>query len=262
MNSSEIGDDAYAQYRGSISIKPEPVDILEKVRSDGIPMAKNEPKLVRFIHFPWKNSSVTARNDLPVFIKEKDATEDILETVRNWFDIPDRCRLGLEDAAMGVVLIPSYQNFRHNMEVWVRTDLEVNDADHPRLNPPFRAPTANTVSAEDVATINFIDSSAAANKRSAAAFASAPYAHDVGVDSDTSSRRSKKETSNSADISVDNIVDGDRRKKIKWDGNVSCILLADRPSRYLMNTRRSPCSRHHSVRCSPRSLLPLPNGPS
>lgn len=221
MNSSEIGDDAYAQYRGSNMIKAEPSDSVEKVRGNGADVAANEPKLVRFIHFPWKNSSVTARNDLPVFIKEKDATEDILETVRNWFDIPDRCRLGLEDAVMGVALIPSYQNFRHNMEVWVRTDLDVNDSGHPRLSPPFRATTVPT---EPVAGINFIETSAA-SKRSAGAFSNASYTHDVGVDSDTSSRKSKKETSNSADISVDNIVDGDRRKKIKWDGNVSFAIF-------------------------------------
>jgi len=64
---------------------------------------------------------------------------------------------------------------------------------------------------------------------------------DGGDASVTSSRRSRKEQVASADISVDNIVEGGRRKRAKFDSSVSIFCLMNRICSYLMffSLRRS-----------------------
>lgn len=57
---------------------------------------------------------------------------------------------------------------------------------------------------------------------------------DGGDASVTSSRRSRKEQVASADISVDNIVEGGRRKRAKFDSSVSVFCLVNRLYNYLM----------------------------
>jgi hypothetical protein len=181
-----------------------------------------------------------------------DTTDSIITTVRNFFGLYDGNGLSFEDRTRNT-LIARYENFADGMCVYVRvvegppsaqetTTLAVATQGasprRPRLGPAFE------MSAGDISRPN---SRTAVKKRSASPppAASGHRSHSVstvksrarkarsenaaegeGSDSDggysvTSSRRGKGDAVASAEISVDNIVEGSRRyKRARFDSSV------------------------------------------
>jgi hypothetical protein len=207
-----------------------------------------------------------ARLPMRVNIFPHDTTDSIITTVKNFYGLYEGRGVAFEDRH-GNTLIARYENFTHNMVVYVRLTEETEPEEYsdaprhslsprrPRLDEAFQMlpPTLNHHQASRgdvrIAARQSHSPAPGRGRRSASAstntksrtrpalksrgtsshgsFAdlngdAANYSDsDGGNASVTSSRRGKKEQVASADISVDNIVEGGRRKRAKFDSSVS-----------------------------------------
>jgi len=213
-----------------------------------------------------------------------DTTDSIITTVKNFYGLYERRGVVFEDRH-GNTLIARYENFDHNMVVYVRVTAEDPDIDEyqsvtrlsnsprrPRLDEAFqmlpptlaRAVGRQSESPQPGRGRRSASASTNAKRPRLAAKSRGPSSHgsfaDGNVDANnysdseggdasvTSSRRSRKEQVASAEISVDNIVEGGRRKRAKFDSSVSTLSLI-----HGLGMSTNTCS---STRSFPFSFLP------
>jgi hypothetical protein len=210
------------------------------------PLAKN----VTFEYLLNENSSQRARLPMRVNIYPHDGTESIIATVKNFYGLYDGNGVSFEDRN-GNTLIARFENFADKQTVYVRVieDTPSNTATpshttsprRPRLGPAFElsqlvghsisrpssratkkrsaSPVSNSGHrSNSVSTIK----SRAKKSRMGSAYGDVDDSDsDVGNASVTSSRRGKSDVVASAEISVDNIVEGGRRKRARFDSSVS-----------------------------------------
>ncbi|EMC98462.1 hypothetical protein BAUCODRAFT_66299 [Baudoinia panamericana UAMH 10762] len=210
--------------------------------------AKREQKHVVFQLIDTEDPRIQARLPMRVMISPHDPTDSIITTVKNFYGLYD---YGVSfENKQGISIIAAYDNFDNDMTVYVRTVSQPPTAqsEHarstmspkkPSLGAPFemRPPQLNTAqspsrSAARSAGLRSMSPQSDAGRRSvstapggklrthrlksrdnsAAGDADGYSSGDNGEGSVTSSRRSKTEQVN-AEISVDNIVEGGRRKR-------------------------------------------------
>jgi hypothetical protein len=200
-----------------------------------------------------------------VFIYPHDTTDSIITTVKNFYGLYERGGVAFEDR-QGTTLIARYENFTHNMVVFVRVMAEEDPGDYspdPRQSmSPRRARPGESYQMLPPAT-NHAQVSKAVSRAAQRLSKSPPPGHgrrstsasanvtksrprslaksrgssshgsfadghgdgniysdsDGGDGSVTSSRRGRKEQVASAEISLDNIVEGGRRKRAKFDSS-------------------------------------------
>lgn len=201
-----------------------------------------------------------ARLPMRVMISPHDTTDSIIATVKNFYGLYGP-GVSFQDRD-GTVLIAAYDNFQNDMTVYVKETISDPAAEQdaalyqpkieptreenekPRLGAPFemRPPTNRLTLQTDGADYR-------PRSRLQEAAPCEGELHD-GSDSDgdavsvTSSRRSKAEAHVSAEISVDNIVEGGRRKRAKFESFVSLRPFTSDMS-ILMIARNSLSLCHH-----------------
>lgn len=188
-----------------------------------------------------------ARLPMRVMISKHDTTESIITTVKNFYGLYEG-GVSFQDRD-GNIMIAAYDNFDAGMTVYVKVseDLSLlanNDVPtpvstspkKPKLGPPIemRPPayrhTAFNSADRSPSPSSFKTSQAAINaKAKSRTIKSEPSngMEDQFSDSDggnasvASSRRSRADAHASAEISVDNILEGGRRKRAKFESCVS-----------------------------------------
>jgi hypothetical protein len=225
------------------------------------PTKSPQPKQVSFelLLLP-QSPQHKARLPMRVNIYPHDTTDSIITTVKNFYGLYERKGVVFEDRH-GNTLIARYENFAHNMVVFVRVTAEDPDIEdfqsvshhsmsprRPRLDeafqmlPPSLARHMRQSESPQPGRGRRSASTISATKRARAAaksrgpsshgsFADANgdangYSDSENGDASVTSRRSRKEQVASAEISVDNIVEGGRRKRAKFDSSVSTPLQA------------------------------------
>ncbi|OCK78898.1 hypothetical protein K432DRAFT_394386 [Lepidopterella palustris CBS 459.81] len=236
--------------------------------SDSVSPSKTaEPKHVSFELLLPQSPQHRARLPMRVNIFPHDTTDSIITTVKNFYGLYERRGVCFEDSH-GNTLIARYENFTHNMVVYVRVTAEDPEVEEfspgpresvsprrPRLDEPFQMlpPSLNhhqstSRSSSRTARRRSNSPQPGRGRRSASASTNPkPRARpivksrgtsshgsfadpqgdvangysdsDGGNASVTSSRRGKKEQVASAEISLDNIVEGGRRKRAKFDSS-------------------------------------------
>ncbi|KAF2658604.1 hypothetical protein K491DRAFT_592561 [Lophiostoma macrostomum CBS 122681] len=228
------------------------------------PTKTSQPKHVSFELLLPESPQHRARLPMRVNIYPHDTTDSIITTVKNFYGLYERRGVVFEDRN-GNTLIARYENFIHDMVVYVRVTAEEPELDElspgprqslsprrPRLDDAFQMlpPALNY---HQTSKLDFRNTSRQSQspqpgrgRRSGSASTNAksrtrPAPKSRGTsshgsfadvngdgnysDSDggnasvTSSRRGKKEQVASAEISVDNIVEGGRRKRAKFDSS-------------------------------------------
>ncbi|KAL1592761.1 hypothetical protein SLS60_011177 [Paraconiothyrium brasiliense] len=218
------------------------------------PTKSPQPKQVSFelLLLP-QSPQHKARLPMRVNIYPHDTTDSIITTVKNFYGLYERKGVVFEDR-LGNTLIARYENFAHNMVVYVRVTAEDPEIEEyqsvshhsmsprrPRLDeafqmlPPSLARHMRQSESPQPGRGRRSASTISASKRARAAaksrgpsshrsFADANgdangYSDSENGDASVSSRRSRKEQVASAEISVDNIVEGGRRKRAKFDSS-------------------------------------------
>jgi hypothetical protein len=229
--------------------------VTEPGSTETTPPAYLPPKSVIF-EYLLAETSIHHRARLPmrVNIYPHDGTDSIITTVKNFYGLYDGNGVSFEDKE-GNTLIARYENFADKMTVYIRVIDEVGSkAGTPSVTASPRRPRLQAAfEPQPLNAPNFgisRPSSRAAKKRSASppsmsgqrsnsvsTIKSRAKKSRVGsiqgdgeYDSDsdggnasvTSSRRGKADILASAEISVDNIVEGGRRKRARFDSSV-CI---------------------------------------
>lgn len=223
------------------------------------PTKQVQPKHVSFELLLPQSPAHKARLPMRVNIYPHDTTDSIITTVKNFYGLYERRGVIFEDRNANT-LIARYENFEHGMVVYVRVSPEDPDDYSPAPRQPTASPRRPRPHLDEAfqmlpPVLNHHAGSRAGSRamrqsqspgrgrRSASAskrmrpsvksrgnssHGSFPDANGDGFsDSEgdhgsvTSSRRSRKEPLASADISVDNIVEGGRRKRAKFDSSVS-----------------------------------------
>ncbi|KAF2719760.1 hypothetical protein K431DRAFT_321501 [Polychaeton citri CBS 116435] len=208
--------------------------------------SKKDQKHVSFQLIDNEDPRIQARLPMRVMISSHDSTDSIITTVKNFYGLYDY-GVSFENSE-GIGIIAAYDNFDNDMTVYVRTIMQRptqsnagseqrRDPTSPRkptLGAPFemRPPQTHNGYSPSKSGRSVVRRSASptseAGRRSASgirprstkhrsrensAFGDDGYSSgDNGEGSVTSSRRSKTEQVN-AEISVDNIVEGGRRKR-------------------------------------------------
>jgi len=197
-----------------------------------------------------------ARLPMRVMISRHDTTDSIITTVKNFYGLYDGPGVSFQDRD-GNILIAAYDNFESNMTVYVKVTPEdpamPNKVERsprnsvsprkPKLGAPFemRPPSHPMRSSAQIQGRSPSPSSNRSHRSASAAAAGKarlrtqksqesggyPDSAEAFSDSDggngsvSSSRRGKVEPHASAEISVDNIVEGGRRKRAKFESSVS-----------------------------------------
>ena len=250
----------HGMYRGSGAMMGSPVKPFGNVydASRSSPRGKQQKQVSFELLLPVPQHR--ARLPMRVMISPHDTTESIITTVKNFYGLYDGPGVSFQDRE-GRILIAAYENFEHDMTVFVRVTPEepvvasTNDRSarnslsprKPKLGAPFemRPPSNPHPIRPESRTTNRRSASpqSVRSQQSASAIASAKgrqrthrsqemngyndYNGDGYSDSDggnasvTSSRRSKADAHVSAEISVNNIVEGGRRKRAKFESSVS-----------------------------------------
>lgn len=207
-----------------------------------------------------------ARLPMRVMISPHDNTDSIITTVKNFYGLYEGPCVSFQDRD-GNILIAAYDNFEHNMTVHVKvthiepisqsmTERSPRNSPRNSVSPrkpklgaaiEMRPPTHPARMTSQVRNRSLSPSSNRSHRSASAAPVgkaklrtqksedSAGYGDngDVYSDSDggngsvTSSRR---EGHASAEISVDNILEGGRRKRAKFESSVSQRAISDRSS--------------------------------
>lgn len=222
---------------------------------------KSYPKLPKTVNFQLilsESPHHKARLPLRVHINAHDSTESIITTVKNFYGLYEGQGVSFEDS-QGVTLIAQYENLDHEATVHVRLISEhpsVYDAharrsfgtgspQKPRLEEAFQmlppqpysrpqSRSAKKRSASPTSGRSFRGGSAMPHSRprfrngtfhepceDADGAANGMSDSDAGSVSVSSSRRAKNDQVASAEISLDNIVEGGRRKRAKFESSVS-----------------------------------------
>lgn len=199
------------------------------------------------------NRENRARLPMRVMISPHDTTDSIITTVRNFYGLYEGPGVSFQDKE-GRILIATFENFEHNMVVYVRMtapDPAVTAAASqarsatasprkPKLAAPIdmRPPSRNSRPSSRAAHGRSMSPQSNRSHRSMSKPHSRngfrpkesayddTYGGDTDCDSDGGhSRRSKIEPHASAEISVENIVEGGRRKRAKFDSSVCASAL-------------------------------------
>lgn len=221
--------------------------------TENTPPANLAPKSVIF-EYLLAETSIHQRARLPmrVNIYPHDGTDSIITTVKNFYGLYDGNGVSFEDGD-GNTLIARYENFADKMKVFVRViDEPLSKAGtpsvtasprRPRLQAPFEplAPNApnigisrpssrsakkRSVSPPSISghrsnSVSTVKSRAKKSRMGSIQGDGDESDSDGGNASVTSSRRGKADILASAEISVDNIVEGGRRKRARFDSSVS-----------------------------------------
>ncbi|KAF2817738.1 uncharacterized protein BDZ99DRAFT_484498 [Mytilinidion resinicola] len=228
------------------------------------PTKAADPKHVSFELLLPQSPQARARLPMRVNIFPHDTTDSIITTVKNFYGLYERRGVCFEDRH-GVTLIARYENFAHNMVVYVRvTNEEVEPEEYspaprqslsprrPHLDEPFqmlppslnhqisrpasrtarqrsRSPQFGRGRRSASASTNPKRIRPSTKSRTGSSHGSFADPHgdaangysdsDGGNGSVTSSRRGRAEQLASAEISLDNIVEGGRRKRAKFDSS-------------------------------------------
>ncbi|KAF2740165.1 hypothetical protein EJ04DRAFT_531240 [Polyplosphaeria fusca] len=229
------------------------------------PTKAANPKHVSFELLLPQSPQHRARLPMRVNIFPHDTTDSIITTVKNFYGLYERKGVIFEDGHANI-MIPRYENFAHDMIVYVRVTAEDPDMNEyspvpqgsvsprrPRLDEAFQMlppalnhhqgsrPGSHTAARQSQspqpgrgrrsASANTNNKSRARpSAKSRATSSHGSFAEPNGdanafSDSDggdasvTSSRRGRKEQVASAEISLDNIVEGGRRKRAKFDSS-------------------------------------------
>lgn len=230
------------------------------------PTESSQPKSVSF-ELLVPPPQYRARLPMRVNLFPNDTTNSIIQTVKSFFGVYERQGVVFEDASQNT-LIPAYENFVHDMVVYVRVTTEELDAsgfppnplqstslyrarqdDASRMPPPVLNRLHHTPGGQDpiLQPGRHRDPSPTGFRARSIADSHSVGSHgrfvdsiiEVNNDSDsdgneasvTSSQLSKKDRIASAEISVDNIVEGGRRKRAKFESSVSpvCCLCGNLP---------------------------------
>lgn len=252
-----MGDNVYTM--GSLYQIQTPVDVSANPWSQPPPVVNAKPKHVSFELLLQDSPHHRARLPMRVNIWPHDTTESIVATVKNFHGIYDGQGYGVSfEDHHGNTLIARYENFEHNMTVYVRRiPQEVDDFSptprqslSPRKNrleepfqmlppqmlsrPPSRSARNRSMSPDNQRGRRSLSRSIRPKSRSHTGFKPrATSSHgsladfngdysdsEAGEGSVTSSRRERDNVA-SAEISLDNIVEGGRRKRAKFDSSVS-----------------------------------------
>lgn len=245
------------------------------------------PKNVTFQYILTEDKQARARLPMRVNIYPHDETNSIITTVKNFYGIYDGSGVAFEDQD-GNTLIARYENLEDKHTVYVRvlegieskstTPAVGMSPSRPRLAPPFElAPAGANISRPSSRTARYRSTSPAMKRfqrgQSVSSFSKSrgrssnkgrtgstqgsvadTIMHGDASDSDegasvTSSRRAKVDAVASAEISVENIVEGGRRKRARFDSSV-CIevwcysshnLQSYSRNFHCFNLHRSPC---------------------
>jgi hypothetical protein len=218
--------------------------------------AKKGQKHVVFQLIDQKDPRVQARLPMRVMISKNDNTESIITTVKNFYGLYDY-GVSFENKD-GISIIAAYDNFENDMIVYVRTVPQPHAATNerardsvspkkptlgapfemrPTLLPPTQSPSRSGARSAGARSVS-PQSDTGKRSASAAPGGKRPYrtkskdnsvygdaegygSGDNDGDSVASSRRSKVEQVN-AEISVENIVEGGRRKRA-FESSVSIL---------------------------------------
>lgn len=202
-------------------------------------LSNADPKEVTFVHI--NEDGLRGRIPFRVNITPSDSVDDIISTVKNFFGIYNGGSIGFEDSK-GKMFIPRYENFTIGGTAFVRgTSFPAGDPDRftpagsatqsPVKNPfPMLPPASNQPLRPAFGAMSppptFRRGTSASGTRSKGTtptpFQGGPIkTEDSGDDSDAASGKSSRRGVLSADVSLDNIVEGSRRKRAKFDSSVS-----------------------------------------
>lgn len=217
------------------------------------------PKTVNFQLLLPNAPQHRARLPLRVIIRPHDGTDSIITTVKNFYGLYEGEGVSFEDNH-GTTLIAQYENLTHNATVHVRVTEAPQNAEtrsrysgsqpsprKPRLDEPFQMLPPQSYSRPQSRLTAKRDPSPFANGNRRSVSARAPQGlksrtlswHDSHHDNEaanglsdsdhgsvsvSSSRKAKNDHLASADISVENIVEGGRRKRAKFESSVSHIF--------------------------------------
>lgn len=195
------------------------------------------PKTVSFQLLLSDGSHHRARLPLRVHIQPHDTTDSIITTVKNFYGLYEGQGVSFQDSE-GITLIATYENIAHNSVVNVRVTAEdpaeaaARRAGYSprkaRLGEPFQG---NQPYSRPNSRASKMRSASPSMRRSMSARAQGSrkrtrnQSHDGDSESDTGSvsvTSSRREQLASADISLDNIVEGGRRKRAKFESSVCC----------------------------------------
>lgn len=236
-----------------------------------------------------------ARLPMRVMISPHDTTESIITTVRNFYGLYEGPGVSFEDR-QGNTLIATYENFEQNMFIFVRMTppdpvvAEVNTRSRsattsprkPQLGAPFemrppahsmaqyhsrpasRNANGRSMSPQSSRSHRSMSNALGAKSRSRTHMSKETSVHgetyaDGFSDSDggEGSVSSRREPHASAEISVNNIVEGGRRKRAKFDSSVSWPHLLSAVRKMLnmfttgialVCTTTGACNQFHLVR--------------
>ncbi|KAL2887423.1 putative transcriptional regulatory protein C56F2.05c [Ceratocystis lukuohia] len=222
-------------------------------------------------------SQYRARLPMRVQIYPHDATESIVTTVKNFYGLyagPTGSKgVSFEDE-QGNTLIASFENFKHNMVVYVRV---IEEAPHygpyhrgPEyygserfpLQPPAHLEPAQKLSRSNSPASHSRRSASAAtnrssgNKKSGSRFSSSRTNYNQNGDYDgyssedgSTSTKARDQIGNT-EISLDNIVEGGRRRKAKFESSELPLFAPPQMPAAPSNSSVSPTRRMDSHRNS------------
>lgn len=158
-----------------------------------------------------EDQSQYARLPLRIRVNKRDDTQSIIDTVKAFFGIPDNRGVSFEDAD-GHKIIPQYDNFHakgENVgEFVVRVMLEPGAPQD--IEPAPMATAASPVPALSPMKLEDLNRPVG-------------FDHGYGGSDAGSVSSSRRDNLASAEISVDNIVEGGRRKRTKFESSVSAV---------------------------------------
>ncbi|GAM89024.1 hypothetical protein ANO11243_070580 [Dothideomycetidae sp. 11243] len=231
-----------------------------------------------------------ARLPMRVMICKHDTTDSIITTVKNFYGLYEGPGVSFQDRD-GNIMIAAYENFDDGMVVFVKVSEELplitsnevptpvsSSPKKPKLGPPIemRPPThtkfpgyhsANRSPSPSSAK-SFQTGSNASGKHKARSQKGQEQSNandnygdqlsdsDGGNGSVASSRRSRADAHASAEISVDNILEGGRRKRAKFE---SCELPLFVPPQVPVTTSLSSVSPQRRMNGEAASPLPFTN---
>jgi len=210
---------------------------------------KAPPKTVNFQLLLSEAPRHRARLPLKVNINVPDSTESIIATVKNFYGLYEGEGVSFQDSN-GITIIATYENLDHNSTIHVRVTPETSgDAiarrtglspRKARLGEPFQMPPPQPPQphSRPNSRASKKRSASPSVKRSTSAWAPIKPKVKAGVrngshddndlsDSDNGSvsvSSSRREQLATADISLDNIVEGGRRKRAKFESSVSATM--------------------------------------
>lgn len=236
---------AHVDNAASVSTRPqsESPDCTPALR-----FQKSSPKVVNFQLLLSDIGEQRARLPLRVNVRDHDNTDSIISTVKNFYGLYQEQGISFEDAT-GTAFIARYENFEDNTTVFVKvTGVQLPPANEtrqsvsptkPQLQEPFemlpplqprpqsRSSRKRSLSpASDLARRSGVNRPPL-NPKNLSVWTDMHgereglQSHSDNDSMSVSSSRRGRENLASAEISTDNIVEGGRRKRAKFESSVS-----------------------------------------